>query len=177
MKNLLNGILNAQLYHTENVQKGSVIERFNRTLVENLCKHSIQQNNTTYIQKRPECDTKTTLEKVIDDYNNAKHTTGLTQMQAQGPKNEEYTYLHSYHNNKPLPHKRNKFKINDLVRISKDKRIFDKEYKGKWNEELFKIMEILKTNPTTYKLKDPLNEDIKRSLYEQELQKAKNQQK
>ena len=58
------------------------------------------------------------------------------------------------------------------MQISKYRGIFDKSYKGNWSEELFIIKEIQPTIPITYKIKDLLDEDIKGSFYEQELQRA-----
>ena len=67
-----------------------------------------------------------------------------------------------------------KFKVGDKVRISKYKRkIFDKGYTPNWTEEIFTVDTIQYTNPITYKIKDLNNEKIKRSFYEPELLKAK----
>ena len=67
-----------------------------------------------------------------------------------------------------------KFTVEDKVRISKNKRkIFNKVYTPHWTEELFLIDKIQYTNPTTYKLNDLNNEEIKGSFYEPELLKPK----
>ena len=69
-----------------------------------------------------------------------------------------------------------KFAIGDKVRISKYKRkIFDKGYTPNWTEEIFVIDKVLPTKPVTYNIVDIMNEAIKGSFYEQELQKAKQQ--
>ena len=61
----------------------------------------------------------------------------------------------------------------DRVRISKYKRtLFDKWYTPNWSEEVFVIVGIQHTNPTTYIMKDYNNEIIEGSFYENELQKT-----
>lgn len=46
-----------------------------------------------------------------------------------------------------------KFKINDHVRISKHKHVFEKGYTPNWTTEIFTIKTIKNTNPTTYNIK------------------------
>ena len=54
------------------------------------------------------------------------------------------------------PHepKASKFSIDDKVRITKKKSIFEKGYTPRWTEEIFVVSEIRYTDPITYKLKD-----------------------
>ena len=49
----------------------------------------------------------------------------------------------------------------------------DKEYTPNWTEEVFTVDKIQYTNPTTNKIRDLNNEEIKGSFYEPELLKAK----
>ena len=49
----------------------------------------------------------------------------------------------------------------------------DKEYTSNWTEEVFTVDKIQYTNPTTNKIRDLNNEEIKGSFYEPELLKAK----
>ena len=60
-----------------------------------------------------------------------------------------------------------KFSVDDNVRITKKKGIFDKG-----TEEIFTVSEVRYTDPITCKLKDLNGEEIKGSFYEQELQKT-----
>ena len=54
-----------------------------------------------------------------------------------------------------------KFMVGDRVRTSKYKRtLFDKGYTPNWSEEVFVIVGIQHTNPTTYMIKDYSNEII-----------------
>jgi len=72
----------------------------------------------------------------------------------------------------PPERKAPKFSIDDNVRITKKKSIFDKGYTPRWTEEVFVVSEIRYTDPITYKLKDLNGEEIKGSFYEEELQKT-----
>ena len=47
-----------------------------------------------------------------------------------------------------------KFKAGDIVRITKYKNIFSKDYPGKWSKKIFVIDSVLKPNPCTYRIKD-----------------------
>ena len=152
------------LYSTQNVEKSSVIERFNRTLKSEMFKQFTIQNNTIYTEILP---------KIVEEYNKRYHNTvKMTPKEASKKTNESIAYLNSYHSGAPQRLKKPYFKIGDKVRISKYRGIFDKSYKGNWSEELFIINKIQPTVPITYKIKDLLGEDIKGSFYQQELQKA-----
>ena len=97
----------------------------------------------------------------------------MTPIEASDKKNEGTAYFNLYGDmvqdtSKP------KFKVGDQVRISKYKRnIFDKGYAPNWTEELFTIDKIQYTNPSTYKIKDLIGEEIQGSFYEPGLLKAK----
>ena len=152
------------LYSTQNEEKSSVIERFNRTLKGKMFKEFTMKNNTIYTD---------ILQNIVEEYNNTYHSTiKMKPKEASMKKNESITYLNSYHSKAPKKLKKPFFKIGDKVRISKYRGIFDKSYKGNWSEELFIIKEIQPTIPITYKIKDLLDEDIIGSFYEQELQRA-----
>ena len=58
------------------------------------------------------------------------------------------------------------------IRISKYKKIFDKEYTRNWSEEVFVISKIKNTVPRTYVINDLNGEKIIGTSYEKELQKT-----
>ena len=58
------------------------------------------------------------------------------------------------------------------MRISKKKKTFEKGYTTRWTEEVFTIVEVQRSRPTTYKIADLNGEEIKGSFYETELQKT-----
>ena len=63
-KNFLgkNGI---KLYYTENVEKSSIVERWNKTMKNRMFKMFSANNNTVYWDK---------LDELVNDYNNTKHS-------------------------------------------------------------------------------------------------------
>lgn len=83
--------------------------------------------------------------------------------------------LHTVYKNNQTIHvnNTNKFKINDYVRISKYKSLFEKGYTPNWSTELFRIARISPTEPVTYRLIDLNDNEIKGSFYEYELQQTK----
>ena len=79
MKELLekNGIT---LYSTENEEKSSVCERWNRTIKTRMWTQFTAQGNTTYIDMLP---------KLLKQYNNTKHSSiKMTPVEASIKKNE-----------------------------------------------------------------------------------------
>ena len=65
-----------------------------------------------------------------------------------------------------------KLKVGDYVRNADKRNIFSKGYTSNWNRELFKVNEILKTQPPTYKIEDTNGEIIEGKYYEQEFLKS-----
>ena len=163
MKELLekNGIT---LYSTENEEKSSVCERWNRMIKTKMWKPFTVQGNTIYLDILP---------KILEQNNNTKHSSiKMTPVEASKKKNENTVYFNLYGDMKQLSSKP-KIKVSDKVRISKYKRkVFDKGYTPDWTEEIFVIDKIQSTNPITYRLRD-LNEEIQGSFYEPELLPAK----
>ena len=73
-------------------------------------------------------------------------------------------YGHSY-GDLPLA----KFKIGDTFRISKYKSIFTKGYEARVTEELFKISNVIRGDPTVYEIEDLEGEPIIGIFYQEEL--------
>ncbi|PFX18804.1 putative uncharacterized transposon-derived protein F54H12.3 [Stylophora pistillata] len=158
-----------ELYSTENEEKSSVCERWNRTIKTKMWKQFTIQNNTVYLDILP---------KILEKYNNTKHRSiGMTPVEASKKKNENAVYLKLYGKQlktSGLSTYPPKFAVGDHVRISKFKRqLFDTGYTPNWSEEIFVVDEVQYTEPITYKLKDLLGEEIKGTFYEQEMLKAK----
>ena len=157
-----------KLYHTENEEKSSIVERLNRTMKNRMWRMFSANNNTVYWDN---------LDELVDDYNNTIHSSvKMAPTEASKKENEEKFFAHLYGDLIYLKPKKPKFSIGDKVRISKYKRrVFDKGYTPNWTEEVFVVDKILLTKPVTYKIVDLLGEEIKGSFYEKEPQKAKQQ--
>jgi len=65
-----------------------------------------------------------------------------------------------------------KFNVGDDVRISTYKSVFAKGYLPSWSTEIFKIIKINDTLPTTYQLQDYTGKPIAGCFYSEEIQKT-----
>ena len=157
-----------KLYHTENEEKSSVVERWNKTMKNRMWKMFTVNNNAVYWDK---------INKLVNDYNNARHSSvKMCPVEASKKKNESKVWYNLYSNLIYTKPGKPAFAIGDKVRISKYKRqVFDKGYTPNWTEEIFVTDKFLPTKPITYSIVDLMNEAIKGSFYEQELQRAKQQ--
>ena len=159
---------NITLYHTQNEEKSSVVERWNRTIKKRMWKMFSANNNTVYWDK---------LDKLVDDYNNRNHSSiKMSPTEASNKGNEKQVFTNLYKDEIFLRPGKPKFSIGDKVRISKYKRrVFDKGYTPNWTEEVFVIDKVNLTKPVTYNVVDLLGEKVEGSFYEKELQLAKQQ--
>ena len=79
------------------------------------------------------------------------------------------TYIDS---SKKTNDKNSKFKISDIVRISKYTNIFAKGYVPNWSEEVFVIKKVKNTVLWTYVISDLKREEIVGTFYKKELPKT-----
>ena len=140
-------------YGTEKVLKSITCERVIRITKSKTYENFIVRRNAKYID---------ILDKIVDKYNNTKHSTiKMTPIRASKPENEYpvYSYLcyHKLHNkSKPA-----KYKTGVLVRITKGKTCINKKgYTQNWTSDSFKVTDFKNTNPVTYKLRDFKYEEI-----------------
>jgi len=146
-------------YHTWSDKKAAIVERWNRTVKERIYKQFTKENTLNWIN---------ILQNVVDGYNSSKHSTiGMAPREVK----ESNSQIVRQRLDVPKTSiKKPKFKLNQWVRLSRYKNIFEKGYEGNWTEELFQIIEIKNTVPTTYIVKDERGEKVSGSFYEQELQ-------
>ena len=62
-----------------------------------------------------------------------------------------------------------KFQKGDRVRLSLEKHIFRKGYKSQWTDQVFVILRVLTTNPTTYHIIDEQGKRIQGIFYSPEM--------
>ena len=105
------------------------------------------------------------LDNIVNEYHNTYH--GTIKMKPVDVKPS--TYIDS---SKEINNKDRKFKIDDVVTISKYKNIFAKGYLPNWSEEVFAIKKVKNTVPWTYVISDLIGKEIVRTFYEKELQKT-----
>ena len=95
---------NKTLYSTENEEKSSVCERWNRTIKTKMWKQFTVQGNTAYLDILP---------KILKQYNNTKHSSiKMTPVEASKKKNESTVYFNLYGHMEQLLSKP-RFKIGD----------------------------------------------------------------
>ena len=105
------------------------------------------------------------LDDIFNKYNNTVHkTVKIKPIDVTDDSYDEY--------NEDFNLKNWKFKVGDLVRISKRKNIFAKGYPPNWSEEVFVVSGIKNTVPWTYVVSDLNDEEITGSFCEKELQKT-----
>ena len=138
------------MYSTHNEGKSVVAERFIRTLKSKIYKHMTSISKNVYIDK---------LDDIVDEYNNTYHTT--SKMKPIDVKGNAYI-----NSDKETNGKDPKFKVGDLVRISKYKNIFAKAYTPNWSEEVFVVKKVKNTVPWTYVINDLDGEEIMGTFYE-----------
>lgn len=149
---------NINHYSTYSTKKAAIVERVIRTLKNHLYKQFSARGSYRWLQILP---------VVTKQYNSSKHRTiGMRPIDVQ-----PNTQIKTYDYLKIAP-KKIKFRLGDIVRISKYKSLFDKGYTPSWSTELFKIVKVNITNPSTYLLESLEGQPIKGCFYEAELQKT-----
>ena len=139
---------NIERYSVESELKAISIERFNRTLMENISKMFTERGNKRYIDE---------IQNIVNEYNNSYHSSiKMSPIEASKPQHEGIVYYNLYNKRRREMMKRSnkhKFKVNDIVRISKYKKHFEKGYSKRCTDELFIIYKCNQTIPETYKIK------------------------
>jgi hypothetical protein len=149
---------NIHKYSTYSIMKACIVERFNRTLKEKMFREFTARGSHEWISILP---------SLINEYNNSKHRTiGMTPVQADdNPTSVEIMQ-------RKIIKRKNKFNIGDIVRISTYKDVFTKGYLPSWSTEIFKIVKINETLPTTYQLQDYSGKPIAGCFYSEEILKT-----
>jgi len=149
-----------KFYTSENEDiKAPVVERFNRTLKQKMYRYFTAKRTRRYVDVLPD---------LVHSYNSTRHRSiGMAPMEVTAD-NEGVVRERLY---PPKPKTlRWKYDVGDKVCISMQRRPFKKGYVGNWSEELLVVGTRLPTSPVTYKLKDLAGDDIKGTIYTDELQ-------
>ena len=158
---------NIEIYSTENEEKCSVIERWNRTIKTQLWKYFTANGTHRYIE---------ILQPLIDKYNSTKHRSiGFTPSDARKPSNYQQVFHNLYYKKVKENLKAPKYKVGDKVRLAIKKDKFEKAYIINWSDRVYTISKVLNTIPHTYTVQDERGRQHKGTFYEQELQANKDQ--
>ena len=109
------------------------------------------------------------LDDIVNEYNNPYHRT----IKMKPTDVKDNTYINT---GKEVNDKDPRYSVGDLVRISKYKNIFAKDYTPNWSEEVFVIKKNRNTVPWTYIINDLNGEESIGTFYEKELQKTNQQE-
>lgn len=147
--------------------KAAVVERVIRTIKEKIYRAlddnpDLKDNWGSIIQP------------LVDSYNNTFHV-AIQKPPAEVTNSNVGDVLHTLYGQywlKDRKWKEPKIRENDYVRISTARQPMQKGFKGKWNEEAFKVYQVKYCLPNNlYKLQDTKGEKLLGSFYEHELQK------
>ena len=103
------------------------------------------------------------LDDIVNKYNNTCHST----IKLKPVDVKSSTYINS---SKEINDEDLKFKIGDIVRISKCKNIFAKGYVPNWSEEVFVIKKVKNTVLWRYVISDLKGKEIVGTFYKKEFQ-------
>ena len=153
-----------QLFSTSSPTKAQMVERLIRTIRLRQERFNTFRGKRRWIESFP---------KLVKSYNHTIHSTlpkDMTPSQVN-LKNERKVWLHLYQKEFSTPHKLEKtLNVGQAVRISKQKKTFEKSYYQNYTDEIFFISLVSKTNrPVTYRLTDSSGETIEGIFYRHEL--------
>ena len=109
-----------EIYSTHNEGQSVIAERFIRTLKNKIYKNMISISKKLYVGK---------VDDIVNKYNNTYHN--IIKIKPVDVKSSIYIDSSKEFNDKDP-----KFKVDDIVRISKYKNIFAKGYVPNWSEEV-----------------------------------------
>ena len=132
------------MHLTHNEGKSVVAERVIRNLKNKIYKYMTSISKNVYIDK---------LDDTVNVYNNTYYST----IKLKPIDVKDNMYINT---DREINFKGPKFKVGDLVRISKYKNSFATGYTPDWFEEIFEIKEIKNTVPWTYVINDLTGEKL-----------------
>ncbi len=104
------------------------------------------------------------MDDLINSYNNTYHRSIKTNPNNVTEKNKDKIFfnLYGFHKNDDVVPQILKIdlKIDDDVRMSKNKGIYGKGYENSWRREIFQIEKIIYKSPVVFLIKDLNNESI-----------------
>jgi transposase InsO family protein len=152
------------MFHTFSKLKAVLAERVIRTLRTRMERYFTHNGNHKYVDALPH---------FTSSYNSTYHSSIKMAPKDVNKSNEHEVWTNLYDkmiiNDIEHPPKAN-YKVDDLVRISREKLVFEKGYRANWSEEIFRIIKVNQTSPPTYTLEDMNKETISGGFLEPELQ-------
>ena len=120
---------NVALYSTENEEKSSVAERWNRTMKLIMWKYFTANNTNKYIDE---------LQNMVNKYNTTYHRSiKLSPSDARNPSNYKHVFTALYGKIRLPPPLDDG--VGEKVRIVRKKDTFEKGFTPNWTEEVFAV--------------------------------------
>lgn len=142
------------------------MERFNRTLKERMFRYFTYKNTKRYID---------ILQRLVESYNNSIHSTIKMKPAAVTLENAEKARKNMLKKSlrRQIERKKPKYKVDQYVRISRERHVFEKGYEKGWSEEIFKIVKVKRRQKLfIYELCDLEGEKIEGFFYPEELSRV-----
>lgn len=157
---------NIKHFVSQNSLKANYAERGIQTIKGKLMRYMRSKQTHKWVDQ---------LENITNGYNNTIHRSIKQTPASVTTKDEVKLWKILYSSSKQIKNLpvSFKFKIGDIVRISRIRKPFQRYYSEHWTNELFLIKKRqMKQNVPSYKLTDYSGEEILGSFYEKELQKV-----
>jgi len=120
---------NIEYFSTFSDKKAALVERFNRTLKSRMWKYLRTNETRKWID---------IVQQLVNDYNNSFHSTlKMSPVEASKPENYVVVWNHIYGAYLTAKYEAPKYKLDQTVRISKYKSVFDKGYLPNCTVEFF----------------------------------------
>jgi hypothetical protein len=162
---------NISFYQTASYNKACVVERFNRTLKEKMWRYfTHKEYRTNEMVKYYDI-----IDDLVESYNNSRHRSIKMAPREVNIDNEDDVFINLYGYSKSegdTSFIKLKFKVNDYVKIQREKKTFEKGYTPTWKRETFRIYCVLLRNPPLYKIEAFDGKIADASYGEQDLQKV-----
>lgn len=141
--------------------KASNVERWNKTIKTRMWRYLTHHNTYRYID---------VVDDLVDSYNHSVHSTIKMRPVDVTDENILQVWKNTY--NKEPRYVKPKYEVGDLVRITKERKHFQKGYESKWSEEIFQIHRVIKHPYPVYELKDFNNKIVDGYFYQEEVQRV-----
>lgn len=141
--------------------KNAIAERMIRTLKLRLAKYMNERGTSNWIDVLP---------SIVSAINRTVNRT--TSMRPIDVTMSNWKELHARLFPKVEPQNRTSIVPGDHVRIAIEKLPFSRGFRLQFTDEIFKVVKVLPTNPTTYKLTDLKGEEILGRFYYENLSKT-----
>ena len=135
-------------FHSHRDKKEAVVERFNRTLKTKIFTYFTAKHRNIYIDK---------LQDFVKSYNHSVHRMIGMRPAEDREKDQVRVWARQYGNNLHRPRKPSL--VEDIAKISKIERIFEKTYVPNWSDEDFRIKSRIPKRKPVFKLADDLGDD------------------